>query len=774
MSTFTKRWHRKLELTAFCSIFWFSVACSPGEPASSAADLRALGVGHYSVEAPLREFGPVDADGHAVLPKVTAGFSQLPQTNDWWSSLIWAYKTGEDRNPYSDKMFPHPLAMQADAHGLEIGYTSEPEVDQRGYFYPLHPALLIGVEGLVAADTRVARYSDWTVTAEWRDASHVVDITMGHGLPFVYATSVSGKASVELLAAPQTGAVWHQNGEVVAVTSAGHEYALFAPPGATWQLTGRTLTADLKGANYFSVAVLPEKSEEALELFRRHAYAFVTGSKVSWRYDQAAAKLVSHFELEVEAKASNGGADAAVPLTALYRHQWLRTQASLTRYSYASPRGEMKLLEGRSFDTEAPVFGLLPALPDAANIDKGRLRGFLKLVSGAELFKPGLEGTRDSYWEGKSFGKIAGLVRLADQADSPDIRARLIAGIEHELEDWFDGQAPRYYYRNETWKTLIGMPAMYQSGALLNDHHFHYAYYVLAAATVAQYDLAWAKRWAPFVETLIRDANDWQRSDPEFPFLRYFDAYAGHSWASGTTFFERGNNEESSSEDMNFAAAMTLWGEVMGKSDIRDAGLFLYTQVTDAIAQYWYDVDRAVYPQNFKHPAVGIVWGSGAAYDTWFSPLPEFIHGIQLTPMLTGSLWLGKHPAAIDRVYQHVKEQHGGPVLLWRDMYWLELALSNADAPAAAFDVEHYYEPEFGNSLAYTYHWLNELRALGSVDASVTADTPLYAVFKKGAKRSYVAYNSHTAAVVVRFSDGATLSVPPRSLQLSTRTVTAP
>ncbi len=751
------------ELTAknafFLGLLSACAGCAPSEPATSAADLHALGPGFYSVKAPSKEFGPVDADGHAVAPKVTDSFAQLPQTNDWWSSLIWAYKTGKEKNPYSEPMFPHPLAAQAEARGLRIGYTSEPQVSSGGYFYPLEPALLVGVEGLNAKDTRVASYGDWTVTAEWRDSAHNADITLGHGLPFAYVTHVRGKAQVKML---KMGSIWAQKGETIALSAGGHDYALFAPPGTSWQLAGDTLTADLAGSDYFSVAVLPEKSDAALELFHKHAYAFVTGSKVTWQYDRSAAKVVSHFELAIEHETKE---DAETPLTALYRHQWLRSKAPLTRYSYASPRGKMKLLEGGAFDTEAPVFGLLPSLPDAAHIDQSRLRSFLKLVSGGDLFKPGLEGTRDSYWEGKSFGKIAGLVRLADQAGATDIRDELVRGLEHELEDWFDGEAPRYYYRNETWKTIIGTPTMYQSGALMNDHHFHYAYYVLAAATVAQYDHAWAKRYAPCINELIRDANSWRHDDPRYPFLRYFDAYAGHSWASGTTFFERGNNEESSSEDMNFAAATALWGEVTDQPEIRDAGLFLYTTVTEAIAQYWYDVDHAVFPKGFSRPAVGIVWGSGGAYDTWFSPLPAFIHGIQLTPMLTGSLWLGQHPDAIERVYAHVQQASGGSVLLWRDMYWLELGLSNPAKPLAWFEDEHYFEPEFGNSMAYTYHWLTELSALGHVDVKVTANTPLYAVFTNGTQRTYVAYNAQTTPRRVSFSDGTELSVGPGKLE---------
>jgi endoglucanase Acf2 len=767
------------------------VACGSALARIPERELRPVASGYYSVQPPAEEKGPTDSAGNAVLPKVVPGFSQPPQTNDWWSSLIWGYAAGQKQRPYSERMFPHPLSMQAEARGLSLGYPTEPKVDAHGYFFPHRAELLVGVQGLSAPDTRVVRYGDWTVTARWSDAQHALDLTMGHGLPFVYATNVHGKARVT----PGAGKleIWKNEGPLAAVTIDGHSYGLFAPPGATWAELDGALVSDLSGRDYFSVAVLPERSDEVLTLFQRHAYAFVNDSKVSYRYDQARAQMVSRFELGVEQKAAAEPAGPAsaetgdhaspssrveTPLLALYRHQWRHTSAVLSSFSYVSPRGEMKLLEGGSFETVLPVSGLLPALPDMGTLDKGRLKSLLKLVVGDSLFKPGLEGTRDSYWEGKSFGKVAGLVRIADQIDEPGMRDELLAGLKRELEDWFDGQPPRYYYRNETWRTLIGIPTMYQSGAMLNDHHFHYGYYVFAAATVAQYDRAWAARWAPFVEALIKDADNWQRNDTSFPYLRYFDPYAGHSWASGTSFFDTGNNEESSSEDMNFASAVALWGAVVGHTEVRDLGLFLYANVTEAIAQYWFDVDHAVFPKAFPQPGVGIVWGSGAAYNTWFSPLVESIHGIQLTPMLTGSLWLGKYPAAIDRVFSHLLTERGAPAseasptalgreyqpVIWRDMFWMMLALSHPEQPAQWFDDEHYFAPDDGNSLAYTYHFIQNLKAMGHVDASLSADTPLYAAFRKGNEHTYVAYNPSQRPITVTFSDGQTLQVASGAL----------
>ena len=72
-------------------------------------------------------------------------------------------------------------------------------------------------------------------------------------------------------------------------------------------------------------------------------------------------------------------------------------------------------------------------------------------------------------------------------------------------------------------------------------------------------------------------------------------------------------------------------------------------------------------------------------------------------------------------------------------------------------------QSEAGNSLANTYHWIGNLRKLGQVDRTVTADYPVYAVFKRGQDKTHVAYNYGESAREVRFSDGVKLTVKPKS-----------
>jgi hypothetical protein len=102
---------------------------------------------------------------------------------------------------------------------------------------------------------------------------------------------------------------------------------------------------------------------------------------------------------------------------------------------------------------------------------------------------------------------------------------------------------------------------------------------------------------------------------------------------------------------------------------------------------------------------------------------------------------------------------NGGPPTVWQDVLWSFQALGNGDQALANLRANSGYTPEEGESRAHTFHWIRNLAALGTVDASVTANTPLYAVFTKNGARTYAATNLGTAPLTVTFSDGRTLTV---------------
>jgi endoglucanase Acf2 len=718
--------------------------------------LVAVGAARYTTAA--IETPPSNFAGAPVQPKVTATFAGVPTTNDWWSSLIWQYDRGGKRNPFSEPLYAHPLALQAHAQGLGLASPGAPEISSRAYFFPYHQDLSVGVEGLVAADARVESYGDWIVTARWASGPRALTATFGHGLPFVYCGIAGGAAQVALPEGAEVRAMG--DGATVMVVVAGRAYGVFGPRGTTWIREGHRLTNPLHGRDYVSIAALPDDRPATLARFRQHAFAFVTDARVSWRYDAARAEVVTTFAVDTHARE---GSDSTA-LLALYPHQWKHLGRELGPPAYPSPRGPMKLLAGNRFEIRLPFAGVLPVLPRPAGhgFDTGDLSAQLRAAARPDdLFPPGLDGTRGTYWTGKSLERVALLAWLADQAGETAARDRFVAAIEAKLDDWFDGRAPNLFRYDGIWHTLIGAPAEYRSGWELNDHHFHYGQYVFAAATVARFDPAWAApdRAGRFVDLLIGDCANADRADRRFPFLRQFDPYAGHSWANGPALFAEGNNEESSSEDANFATAVILWGALTGRPTVRDLGIFLHANLTAAIDEYWFDVDGQNFPRGFDRAAVGMIWGSGAKYDTWWDRNPIYVHGINFLPFSGGSLYLGRHPAYVRRNYDALVKANGGPPRLWRDITWMYLALSDPREALARYAESPHFEAEFGSSRPFVYQWLHALADLGQVDATVSADAPTAAVFRQGDVRHHVAFNPGAQPVTVRFSDGARVDV---------------
>ncbi|MCK6600535.1 MAG: carbohydrate-binding protein [Bacteroidetes bacterium] len=709
-----------------------------------------VGSGSYSTVLPPKAVGPSTFQGASVSPKVSPDFSQPVQTNDFWSSLIFPFYGSQ----FSNTLYVHPLVVKAESAGLGIGYTKDPVYAAADYLFPYQQQLLAGVDGLKATQTLVDSYGDWTVTASWSEGTRAMKATFGHGIPFVFFTIAGGNASITV---KETPVIWSNQNGVVGLTAGGRHYGIFGPAGSAWTGTS-VLKSSLNGKNFFSVAILPDNTPATLEFYRKRAYAFVTGSQVSWQYDEASAKLNSTFSLTTTLMETGNG-NLPATLTALYRHQWLNTSHPLTAFTYTSVHGTMKVFDGNEFSTTVEFNGVLPALPNEGIYNPAQLNSYLDQVK-KETLPAG-----PVYENGKLMARFANLVPVADQAGNSGARDYFLSQLKKRLEAWLTaGGAEELSYVSK-WNTLIAYPSGYGADNQLNDHNFHYGYLIMAASTVAQYDSAWAApgNWGGMVDLLIRDCANWDRSDGRFPFLRAFDPYAGHSWEAGHGDFGDGNNEESSSESMNFATSLILWGSATGNKEIRDLGIFLYTTERTAIEHYWFDVDNAVFPAAYGYEALGMVWGGKGVHSTWFGADPEFIHGINLLPLTGGSLYLGRHPEYVMKNYNEMTKEIGSLPRKWKDIFWQYLAFADPQTALNQYYADPGYEPFDGESRAHTYHWLGNLIKTGKVSTTIFADIPTFAVFEteKGIK-TYVAWNPGSDSVRVHFSDGFSLMVPAR------------
>jgi hypothetical protein len=100
------------------------------------------------------------------------------------------------------------------------------------------------------------------------------------------------------------------------------------------------------------------------------------------------------------------------------------------------------------------------------------------------------------------------------------------------------------------------------------------------------------------------------------------------------------------------------------------------------------------------------------------------------------------------------------PIDIWQDLFAKYEALADPDKALATWN--RWGSFELGDTRSYALHWMQSLKEMGVPDFTVTADTTLYAVFKRAdGKRTYLAYNAGKAPLSVRFSDGIVLAAEP-------------
>lgn len=731
-----------------------------------AAQIVQVGSGSYTTQLP-----PPDAAGRNRppngVPRVSgAAVSKPKPTSDWWTGLL----TFDNANIYN-----YPLSIRGSNNGMVMSFTflGQGATDTRQPMGPEQP-IVLGVSGLSGTFPTVSDFTDWTVTASWRQSGRAFDATIGLGMPFVYCTKGSNDVASVVV---NTGTVSIQS-EMLLVTNSisGSNFAIYAPVGSSWSQSGNTFTSTLSGKNYFSAAMLPSggNAQTHANNYKQHAYVFPANTTVSWSYNENTSVVQSVFTVTPDIKEGSGTS----VLQGLLPHQWAHlapASAQPGSLTYPTVRGSMKVLAGNVFSLERKFKGILSAIPNSGKFSNGfnpvALHQKIESVRHTTL-----DTWTDSYNEGLVMNRLVQVAKIADQTGNTEARNQMINTVRVRMENWLHakpGENAFLFYYNPTWSTLIGFPAGHSSDANINDHHFHYANFINTATAIETFQPGWATEWGAMVNMLIKDVANTDRNSNQFPFLRTFSPYAGHAWAAGLLNNEpHGNNQESSSESMNFNASLIHWGSLTGDKDVRDLGIFLYTSEQSAIEEYWFDMNDRVFPANYGQMMAARVWGNGHDRSTFWTGDIAAMYGINMFPMTGSHLYHGHNKTYAQALWTNMTQNTG--VLtntpnpnLWFENYWIYRSFTDPAHALSLYNNFPGYEPKFGNSDAHTYHWLHSFNGMGTVDATVTANHPIAVVFNKAGNKTYVAHNYSNSPITVTFSDGYALSVPAKTLRSS-------
>ena len=254
----------------------------------------------------------------------------------------------------------------------------------------------------------------------------------------------------------------------------------------------------------------------------------------------------------------------------------------------------------------------------------------------------------DTYFGGKALQRTAMLLMTADQLGLKDRADRLAKALDAELTSWTDPKgceqrAEKCFVYDPMGKGLIGLAASFGSDDY-NDHHFHYGHFLYAAAVLATHDPGVVSRFTPVMNLLAADIGS--VGGDAFPDRRAFDAYAGHSWASGTSPFADGNNQESVSESINAYAGLALWARAIKDDALTAEADWMLSLEAQSSKAYWLEPDLSAFP-GYKHRITVLNWGAKRDYGTWFSPEPAAKLGILLLPMSPTSTYLATSPDVI-------------------------------------------------------------------------------------------------------------------------------
>ncbi|OWB56188.1 hypothetical protein B5S28_g2079 [[Candida] boidinii] len=408
------------------------------------------------------------------------------------------------------------------------------------------------------------------------------------------------------------------------------------------------------------VGVAPS-SDDLDSYYDEAAGMYPISCSVKGNLDQSSDIAIYQFDYDTEGKSASGN----TIVFALPHHvssMVSATSKTATGISLdSSTKGKMYAFLTNSILLEETIDTNVQFLPYSADFISGSASGIsytseqLKLiaqVANDELsvnIKDTVNSMTSTYYGGKVLDKYSYiLLTVCDVLKDDDVTKSTLQQMKDAFATFTSNE--QYYpliydtrYGGVTSSAYKISPDEDFGSGYYNDHHFHYGYFVHAAAVVGYVDAKYGGTWAEdnkdWVNSLIRDVANPSEEDEYFPVSRNFDWFNGHSWAAGLFVGYDGRNQESSSEDYNFAYGMKLWGKVIGDSSMEyRSDLMLAIMKRSMNMYYLYSDDNTVEPsQIISNKVAGILFDNKIDYTTYFGTNTEYIHGIHMLPITAAS-----------------------------------------------------------------------------------------------------------------------------------------
>ena len=753
---------------------------------------------------------PVGSPTKVIPQVVEPAASKIIATHRWWGSIpfIGEMQLGDTNggaHVTADPIRTRVSNAGARIMGLPGGFklagglcaNCYPQYVGGDPFAEVFDGIAIANSAYGSMDAYLKDYSDGSATVMWKAGNtDVMEATFIHGSPYVYFKVYDGSPIIKTLRSNggEKG-IFYESGDSLGVWTnvAGNRnnFVITGEGVTTYTNTSSDQIGISNSTGEFTVSYIPTISGEP-------------GVSMSDYFVSKARNIVASVDIDYSVNRENNSVtvthnyfdkngNAADTIVGMHPMHWKFSNQQTSNYKIRSARGIIKFAETGSFNYTMPYVGVLPTLPATENTyDQNILEQLVKdFVNAGETSWINREITNDTYWSGKAYGKAAEVIAIAKTIGLNEEAEVLTSWLKSELEDWFtaetDGEIDelRYFVYDDDWDTILGIEEAYGSHQRLADHHFHYGYFVRAAAEICRTDKSWCgtDQYGPMIELLIRDYAGGDNDDM-FPTYRNFDPANGFSWADGKADALQGNNNESTSEAANSYGAIILYGLITGNDDLVNKGIYLHTSTSNAYWQYWNDIDGyngmgddyKNFIQGYPNVTTSIIWSSGADFSTWFSPAYAHILGIQGLPSNPLIFHVSQYKDyMMDYIELGLRESSNGkpsglPEDQWRDLWWNLIAMVDPETAIADYNtMSSNYDNEAGESKAHTYHWIHTFNKLGHIQTGtgdLTSNHPAAVAFEKNGVTTYVAYNYENNPITVSYSDGKSFSVPANSFKV--------
>ena len=498
-----------------------------------------------------------------------------------------------------------------------------------------------------AAQADALRWGDWNVSWRMRQsANQFMDVTIARGTPYTWfefenvIPKISVNANATFAKADGSPLEFPATVDAFTITQDNRSFGVHAPAGSSFELAGNSIEGKLT-AGYLVVSALPASGAD-LNAMSEHAFAIPRNTTMEYDYSVEKAEVAETYSVETEALQGTNLDTIQGWLPHTYNST--STNINFAKPTYSTPRGLMKTAVGHGgWTVTYPFTGLTPVAPapqQTGGTNEYDVAAMKKFVAS---YSKRTEYGGDTYWGGKDVLQFAEYMTMAKQIGDTESYEALKSSLKTSLTDWFTytpGEGEKFFARYDTWKALIGFGDSYGSYEF-TDNHFHYGYFTLAAGLLAFEDPEWAAQFGPIATLVAKQYANWDRTDKNFPYLRTFDVFEGHSYAGGYSS-NGGNNQESSSEAIQSWAGIFMLGSALGNTEMQATGAMGYVTERAAVMDYYLNYNgnpdavngtgTGVFPASYAHSTTGILGDSGQAFATYFSGDPAWIFGIQWMP----------------------------------------------------------------------------------------------------------------------------------------------